>query len=134
MPPSYYTAMRPCIYLDVGRSRFRPLDLVEGGAIEAALSVLEHADITTPRGSNTSALYVAASSLITETTEASSSRPQSAQSIQMWASPVSDPSFEDLSSSAGGHPTQDRYRLNATTPVLDLSWSSTCAPAAAYFR
>ena len=46
----------------------------QGGAIEAALSVLENAPVHTPRGTNTHAVYSAASSLITETTEASHQR------------------------------------------------------------
>ena len=99
----------------------RPEEMVEGGAIEAALSVLEHAPITTPRGGNTSALYVAASSLITETTEASSrpssARPGSAASIRMSASVISEIETLDFSNLPGGtperslgNPTEDRYR------------------------
>ena len=144
----------------------RPEDIVEGGAIEAALSVLEHALITTPRkqfagsthhnllpvwisdqglcghagGGNTSALYVAASSLITETTEASSwpssarvgSAALSRAGSVMSASVISEVGPLDFSNLPGGgsyqpdgctpvkgHPTEDRYRpASADTVIL----------------
>ena len=53
---------------------------MDGGVLEAALSVLEHAPTHTPRGGNISAAQEAASALIVGTAEASS-RPSSAQPL-----------------------------------------------------